>query len=86
MRFVIYREEFVHGRRSQEMREALFATENASLARARQELYFEEEVKLYRERYSRVTTSRQGQNLIVAAPDDDCFTGIGIIDELNPLG
>jgi hypothetical protein len=83
VRFIIYKEEFVSGKRTPYLREPLFADENEAVARRKQRELFEAEVHRYKQVYWNVETAQQGEILIVRAPDHDRFVGVGLMDELR---
>lgn len=84
MRFIVYKEEFVDGRRTAELRDCLFASESEGLARRKQRELFEGEIYRYRHTYAHVETERKDEILIVRAPDHARFVGVGLSDELRP--
>jgi hypothetical protein len=84
MRFIIYREEFAHGRRTDELRDCLFASESEAIARRKQRELFTGEVHRYRQTYRNIGTEQKNEILIVRAPEHGRFVGVGLSDELRP--
>jgi len=84
VRFIIYREEFVHGVRTTELRDAMFATENEAIARAKQGELFDREVERYLSDYGHTAAATKDDIMIIRAPECDRFVGIGLVDELRP--
>ncbi len=84
MRFIIYEEEFLNGRRPTYLREPLFASEDEATARRKQREFFNGAVYRFRNTYGHVQTEQKDEMLIVRAPEQNRFVGVGLMDELRP--
>ena len=84
MRFIIYKQEFLNGRRTTYLREPLFASEDEATARRKQRELFNGEVYCFRNTYLHVQTEQKDEILIVRAPEQNRFVGVGLMDELRP--
>jgi hypothetical protein len=84
VRFIIYKEEFADGERTEDLRDCLFASESERVARRKQRELFTGEVYRYRQIYSHIETEQKNEVLIVRAPEHGRFVGVGLSDELRP--
>jgi len=84
MRFIIYKQEFLNGRRTTYLREPLFASEDEATARRKQRELFNGEVYCFRNTYRHVETEQKDEILIVRAPEQNRFVGVGLMDKLRP--
>jgi hypothetical protein len=84
MRFVIYREEFVRGRRTTELPDAIFATEDEATARNRMDAPFAEQTEEYRQQFSPIEIKQDGHLWTVSSPTHSRLVRLGLIDEHDP--
>jgi len=84
MRFIIYREEFVAGRRTTDLPEVIFATEDEAVARSQIDALFAEEMEDYLRKFSPVEARKDGRLWAVSSSPRSRFVRLGLIDEQDP--
>jgi hypothetical protein len=81
MRFIIYREEFVDGRRTTDLPAAIFATEDEATARNQMATLFAKQTEDYRQQFSPIEIKQKEHSWTLASPTHSRLVSLGLIDE-----